>query len=145
MKRCRVWVTINCTVKTKKRSWIDAEALCELEGGHLVVIDSELELQYVRNIAIKHKENNYMGLHNQYKEGQYSVSCRMGNRVMILIIGNDIYLVIIKYEGKVKLGTSSCWDGTHLGSCVTATLVSSSCMLPLMSIESWAATEKALE
>ena len=60
--------------KNQKRSWIEAEALCEFEGGHLVVIDSEHELQYVRNIAIKYyKENDYihMGLHDQYTEGRY--------------------------------------------------------------------------
>ena len=57
--------------KNEMRSWIEAEALCEFEGGHLVVIDSELEFQYVRNIAMNRSVHTHVGLHDQLKEGQF--------------------------------------------------------------------------
>ena len=59
--------------KNEKRSWQDAEDLCVLDGGHLIAIDSEQELLYVRMLAFKyHKEVNlYVGIHDQFKEGDF--------------------------------------------------------------------------
>ena len=60
--------------KNSKKPWAEAENLCESEGGHLLVIDSEQELLYTSLIAFKLKreiEHFFVGIHDQYKEGDY--------------------------------------------------------------------------
>ena len=58
----------------EKRTWADAKAVCESDGGHLAVIDTETELLYVRMIASTfNKETAYIsiGLHDNDKEGEF--------------------------------------------------------------------------
>ena len=53
--------------------WHDAERLCEMLGGHLVVIDDALENEFVRNIAYVEGKSTYtaLGFTDEEVEGKW--------------------------------------------------------------------------
>ena len=60
-------------------NWFEARDTCYLEGGHLVIVNSEEEAAIIRTLWRKHPKildgwrNScaYVGIHDQVKEGEF--------------------------------------------------------------------------
>ncbi|XP_044727381.1 hemolymph lipopolysaccharide-binding protein-like [Chrysoperla carnea] len=63
------------------QKWADARKICDAEGGHLVIINSEDEAYFVRGLMakypdsvlndVKYKNQVLIGMHDLFKEGEF--------------------------------------------------------------------------
>ncbi|PSN36100.1 Hemolymph lipopolysaccharide-binding protein [Blattella germanica] len=58
----------------KAKSWYEAKNICENEGGHLAIFNSDQEVQILKLMTAKQicKDKSYwIGFHDEYQEGTY--------------------------------------------------------------------------
>jgi hypothetical protein len=55
----------------KPFSWVDARDICDKEGAHLAVINSEAEAKFVTSLWNSSSEWAFIGTHDLYVEGKY--------------------------------------------------------------------------
>ena len=59
---------------TNSVAWEEAREICESEGAHLAIINSDEEAAAIRKLISKYPNTGdwiYIGFHDQYVEGQY--------------------------------------------------------------------------
>ena len=58
-------------VHDENKSWKNADEICRQEGTHLLIINSEFEHQATKSMINRRDTAHWIGIHDQYKEGQY--------------------------------------------------------------------------
>ncbi|PSN47180.1 hypothetical protein C0J52_14727 [Blattella germanica] len=58
-------------IHNERKNWTMAKEVCELDGSHLMIINSEREVQSLDNLIEKNNNINqfWIGIHDQYVEG----------------------------------------------------------------------------
>jgi hypothetical protein len=56
---------------SEQTTWVEARDICEKEGAHLAVINSEAEAKFIASIWISTSEWAIIGIHDFYVEGKY--------------------------------------------------------------------------
>jgi hypothetical protein len=52
-------------------TWVEARDICEKEGAHLAVVNSEAEAKFVSSIWTSSSDWAFIGTHDLYVEGKY--------------------------------------------------------------------------
>jgi hypothetical protein len=56
---------------SEQTTWVDARDICEKEGAHLAVINSEAEAKFITSIWNSNSDWAFIGIHDLYVEGKY--------------------------------------------------------------------------
>ena len=58
-------------VHDENKSWKNVDEIYRQEGTHLLIINSEFEHLVAKSMMNKQDTHHWIGVHDQYKEGQY--------------------------------------------------------------------------